>query len=138
MSRARLVDYMKRNEYAFSVDDDGDITGMWDGRFYVFMLRDDDAMLQIRSRWQRASVVERLEPLLEACNMWNGSYIWPKSYVRVHDDGSIGVYTEHSNVLEAGVTDEQLEDLIDCAIGTSGMFFDHLDERFPDPIKEAS
>jgi hypothetical protein len=39
--------------------------------------------------------------------------------------------------LGAGVTDDQLGQLLGCGVSTAGVFFDELDQRYPDPAGQA-
>jgi len=136
MTPTRLVEYMTRNNFTFFSDEHGDLFGIWDRRNFVFSVR-EDGMLQVRAMWQREASIDRLEALLEALNYWNESRIWPKTYLRVDDGGGVVMFAEQNHLLTDGITDTQLDDLVDCAISTSLMFFDFLEETFPDPLKEA-
>ena len=53
--------------------------------------------------------------------------------MRVRDNGMVHVISEVATDLEHGVTDEQLSQLLFCGLSTGSMFFDALDERYPDP-----
>jgi hypothetical protein len=94
-------------------------------------------VLQVRGQWHRDLTIERLEEILELCNEWNAERIWPKTYVRVRDNGAVLVYTEVTVDLEHGVTEDQLDQLLQCGLTTGSMFFEHLDETFPDPLRSA-
>ena len=47
------------------------------------------------------------------------------------------VYTEVTVDLEHGVTEDQLDQRLQCGLTTGWMFFEHLDETFPDPLRSA-
>jgi hypothetical protein len=58
-------------------------------------------------------------------------------YTRVRDNGMIQVFTEVTVDLEHGVTDNQLDQMLQCGLSTGSMFLDALDERYPDPAGQA-
>ena len=138
LTRERIADYLVSRGYRFVVDDDGDLTGTWDGsRFWFLLLGDHEEILQIRGQWHREVAIERLEEVLDICNEWNADRIWPKAYVRVRDNGRVHVVSEVATDLEHGATDAQLSQVLFCGLSTGSMFFDALDERYPDPAGAA-
>lgn len=135
LSKERVQEALTALEYRSFVDTDGDIGGNWSGRmFYFFQLGEKEEILQIRGQWSRNVAIERLSEFLHLCDEWNRERIWPKTYLRVRDDGTVVVCVEVSTDLEHGVTDDQLQQLLRCGIATGSMFFDDLDARFPDPV----
>ena len=138
LSTRRIGDYLSRRGYHFRIDDDGDVTGTWDGnRFWFLLLGEHDEILQVRGRWAGALPAAARLAVLQAANDWNRERIWPKTYVRVRDNGAVLVYTEVTVDLEHGVTEDQLDQLLQCGLTTGSMFFEHLDETFPDPLRSA-
>ena len=134
VSPARIAAWMTDNAFSYFVDNDGDLGGLWRGRlFYFFLFGEDSEILQIRGQWHREVAIERLEEVLDICNEWNADRIWPKAYVRVRDNGRIHVVSEVATDLEHGATDAQLSQMLFCGLSTGSMFFDALDERYPDP-----
>jgi hypothetical protein len=134
----RITAWFRRNEFSYFVDNDGDLGGLWRGRlYYFFLFGDDSEILQIRGQWHREVAIERLEEVLDACNEWNAERIWPKAYVRVRDNGMVHVIAEVATDLEHGVTDDQLNQLLFCGLSTGSMFFDSIDELYPDPAATA-
>ncbi|MCC2309128.1 YbjN domain-containing protein [Cellulomonas chengniuliangii] len=130
----RIAQWFARNDFSYFVDSDGDLGGLWRGRlFYFFLFGEESEILQVRGQWNREVTIERLEEVLDACNEWNADRIWPKAYVRVRDNGMIHVITEVATDLEHGVTDDQLNQLLFCGLSTGSMFFDAIDELYPDP-----
>ena len=135
---ARIVAWFEANQFSYFVDNDGDVGGLWRGRlFYFFLFGDQSEILQVRGQWNREVAIERLEEVLEACNEWNADRIWPKAYVRVRDNGMVHVIAEVATDLEHGVTDDQLNQLLFCGLSTGSMFFDSIDELYPDPAAMA-
>jgi len=131
---ARIAAWMTENDFSYFVDNDGDLGGLWRGRlFYFFLFGEHSEILQVRGQWHREVAIERLADVLDVCNEWNADRIWPKAYVRVRDNGRVHVVAEVATDLEHGVTDAQLSQMLFCGLSTSNMFFDALDEHYPDP-----
>jgi hypothetical protein len=138
LTRERLKAWFTRHGYTYFVDDDGDVGGLWRGRlFYFFLFGDHSEILQVRGQWNREFAIERLTQVLEICNEWNAEKIWPKAYVRVRDDGMVHATCEVATDLEQGVTDAQLGQLLHCGLSAASIFFDTLDELYPDPAAAA-
>ncbi len=135
---ARIATWMSANGFSYFVDSDGDLGGMWRGRlFYFFLFGERSEILQVRGQWQREVAIERMTEILDICNEWNAERIWPKAYVRVRDNGRVHVVSEVALDLEHGATDAQLHQALFCGLSTGSMFFDALDERYPDPVGAA-
>lgn len=138
LSRERIVAWLEDCGFSYFVDSDGDVGGLWHGwLFYFLALGERGEVLQVRGQWHRDLTIERLEQVLEICNEWNADRIWPKTYTRVRDDGSVVVCGDVTVDVEHGVTDDQLDQLLQCGLTTGTMFFEHLDELFPDPLRTA-
>ncbi len=123
VSLARVGNDLARRGYRFRTDDDGDITGTWDGnRFWFLLLGEESEILQVRGRWA-GTVPESARPaVLQACNDWNRERIWPKVYTRP-EGGGLALYTEVSVDLEHGATDSQLAETVSCGLVTAAQFF---------------
>jgi hypothetical protein len=135
VSPGRIATWMGNNGFSYFVDSDGDLGGIWRGRlFYFFLFGDHAEILQVRGQWQREVTIERMSEILDVCNEWNADRIWPKAYVRVRDNGRVHVVSEVALDLEHGATDAQLHQALFCGLSTGSMFFDTLDERYPDPV----
>ena len=131
LTRDRIAGYLGSRGYRFLVDDDGDLTGTWDGsRFWFLLLGEHEEILQVRGRWHRALPLDRHGAAALAINEWNRERIWPKVYIR-EEDGVIALYSEVSADLERGVTDDQLAQLVACGLGTGVQMFTAVDEILP-------
>lgn len=138
VSVPRIVSWFVRHGYAWFVDGDGHLGGIWNGRLYLFLLIGErQEILHVRARWHRDLAIERLPEVLEICNRWNTERLWPKCYARVRDDGKVQVTCEVSTDLGDGVTDEQLAALLRSGTSTATMFLDALDRLYPDPALAA-
>ena len=129
---ARVEAYLVGQGYHVMRDEDGDLTGTWDGdRFWFLMLGDHQEVLQVRGRWHRTLQEHHRAAVLLAVNDWNRERIWPKAYLRT-GEGEVTVYGEVSVDLEHGVTDQQLAQMVGCGLGTSVQFFAALANLVPD------
>jgi hypothetical protein len=131
LSRDRVGDYLLSRGYRFVVDDDGDLTGTWDGsRFWFLLLGEQNEILQVRGRWHRVLPLEQRASVGLAVNDWNRERIWPKAYVR-EEEGVLALYSEVSADFEPGATDLQLAQLVACGLGTGVQMFTALDGLLP-------
>ncbi len=131
VTRDRISTHLLSRGYRFVLDDDGDLTGTWDGsRFWFLLLGERSEILQIRGRWHRTLPTGRRTAVLLAANDWNRERIWPKVYVR-EEAGELALYSEVSVDLEHGVTTSQLAQLVACGLGTGVQMFTVLDTLLP-------
>jgi len=136
LSMSRVGDHLTRRGYHFRVDDDGDITGTWDGhRFWFLLLGDRSEILQIRGRWSTTLPLEARLATLQAVNDWNRERIWPKVYLR-EEGGRLGVYAEVSVDLEHGATDAQLAQTVSCGLGTAVQLFHAIGAQLPPGVAD--
>ena len=133
VTRARVADYLRKRSYRFVVDDDGDLTGTWDGnRFWFLVLGDGQEILQVRGRWHRTLPLDARASIALAVNDWNRERIWPKAYVR-EEEGMLAIYAETSADLEAGANDPQLAQVLSCGLGTGVQMFLSFEANLPAP-----
>ena len=131
LTRERIADYLVGRGYRFVVDDDGDLTGTWDGsRFWFLMLGEQQEILQVRGRWHRSLPLDQRATASLAVNDWNRERIWPKAYLR-EEEGVLALYSEVSADFEPGVTDVQLAQLLACGLGTGVQMFSTLEALLP-------
>ncbi|SKC79280.1 type III secretion system chaperone family protein [Krasilnikoviella flava] len=131
LSNARVADDLSRRGYRFRTDDDGDVTGTWDGnRFWFLLLGDHDEILQVRGRWAGTVPAGARLAVLQAVNDWNRERVWPKVYVRPEGD-NLALYAEVSVDFEHGATDEQLAATVSCGLVTSSQFFSTVGAMTP-------
>ena len=131
VDRDRIGQCLTARGYRYVVDPDGDLTGTWNAhRFWFLLLGDDSDVVQVRGRWARTLSPGLRRPALLALNDWNRERIWPKAYLREEDD-RLAVYAEVSVDLEAGATDDQLDQILTCGLGTGVQLFKSLDNQVP-------
>lgn len=131
----RIQSWLEGAGFAFFVDSDGDLGGIWHNRiFYLLTLGGNQEVLQVRGQWNRECTLDYFDDLLEVCNTWNAERIWPKAYLRVRDDGTVVVCADLTIDVEHGATDAQLDQLLRCGLATGTAFFDRMDAEYPDPL----
>ncbi|MCL2423842.1 MAG: YbjN domain-containing protein [Micrococcales bacterium] len=132
VDRERIAECLRTRGYSFVLDGDGDLTGNWNSHQFWFLLLGDDAdVVQVRGRWARTLTTLQRRAVLLALNDWNRERIWPKAYLR-EEDGRIAVYAEVSVDLESGATDDQLDQILTCGLGTGVQLFKTLDNQVPE------
>lgn len=139
LTQERISAWFKEQGFHFFIDSDEDLGGIWHSRVFFFFLHGEASeILQVRSQWNREVTIERIDELLTFCNSWNTERLWPKTYLRVRDNGMIQVCAEMSIDLEHGVTDDQLGVQLRSALSTQTAFWSSLDELYPDPAADAA
>ncbi|PFG33496.1 YbjN domain-containing protein [Sanguibacter antarcticus] len=136
ITRDRVSAYLHQRGYSSHFDDDGDITGTWDGnRFWFLLLGPGEEILQIRGRWHRTLPQTGRISTLQTINDWNRERIWPKAYVRAEASG-LSLYTEVSVDFSPGATDDQLHQMVACGLGTAVQLFASVSAMLPPEAKE--
>lgn len=133
LTAERVARQLTDRQFNFVLDEDGDISGSWDGnRFWFLLLGDEREALQVRGRWHRTLPLARRASTIVAANDWNRERIWPKVYVRTEGE-ELALYCEIAADLEHGVTDAQLAQLLACGLGTGLQVFSTMDKALPEP-----
>ena len=123
VTRDRLASYLGSRGYTFRLDEDGDITGTWDGnRFWFMLLGVDKDIIQVRGRWHRPLAESNRIATLQIVNDWNRDRIWPKAYVR-RENGALSLYTEHSVDFGPGATQDQIDETLAGGLGNALQLF---------------
>ena len=137
LTHQRIVDRLEARGLVYAVDADGDIGGRWEDHvFYFFRQGARGDYLQVRGRWSRDLPPSEVDALTHVLNEWNLTTLWPKVYVRVAAD-DVGVYAEHTVDYESGISDDQLDLHMSCAVSTGLQFFARLDELYPQAVEAA-
>jgi len=137
LTRARVAQTLLDLEYPLFQDANGDLGVLWSQAvFHVYLLGEDETVLQVRGSWHRRLALERLAEVLALLDTWNREHLGPKCYVRVLDDGFLSVVAESSTPLSMGVTDRQLMRLIERGVAQGLRIMRALEERYPDPVAQ--
>lgn len=136
LSKAAIRGVLDQRGYSYGEDGDGDLGGRWgDHVFFFFLYGENQEIFQVRGRWNRPLPQAHLGEVMTLLNTWNADKIWPKAYVRVEDDGLLGIYAETSVDFEHGVTPDQLAQVLLCGLQTGMRLFETLDEEFPAAVE---
>jgi hypothetical protein len=129
----RVADVLEARECSFGWSSDrASVGGFWGDHLMEFLLYGEhDEVLQVRAHWGRPLGVDQRPAVLDALNAHASGRLWPKAYVDVDDDGELLVLAEHAIDYEHGVTDEQLDLHLACALNASLGLFEELDRQFP-------
>lgn len=129
----RVAAYLRTKELRFTQDDDGDVfLTINNNQLVIAAVGKQQEVLTLGGTWQVSAPIETRARMQELCNDWNRDRMWPKTYVTVDDHGAVKLRAEYNVDLEYGVSDLQLEQLLDCGLSSSMQFFKKLDEEFPD------
>ena len=133
LAKDRIKHALEQAGWSYNVDSDGDIGGGWEyGSFYFFVNGNQDELLCVRGHWRGQLSDREYAQIVDTCNTWNREKLWPKTYAARDDEGVVRVFTEHNVDYEHGVSDEQLNQHIVCAVNTSMAFFEQVNETFPE------
>lgn len=120
LSHDMVVSALQAREYAYFIDDDGDVAGKWQGcLIYFFRLGKNEEIFQVRALTHPTFSTDDVPRLYAFCNAWNHDQLWPKAYVHTGDDGTVRVVGEVGADFEHGVTPEQLDQILLCGVATS-------------------
>lgn len=134
LTRERIEAVLKSWDFDYGIDDDGDImTGFEHGFYWLVIGGKDDEILSVRGRWRGYVQAADQEEVRRMADEWNRTQIWPKTFLDVSDeDGDALAFADLSVDYQPGVSDEQIEQHIRCAMGSSESFFETLKVRFPE------
>jgi hypothetical protein len=123
---ARVLD---SHGYVYMVRPGGGIEGRWGDDLIRFTCAGQGGdVLRVRTTAARVFGIEDVPRLYAFCNAWNAVRPWPKAYVHVDDGGHARVRGEVVAHLAAGVTVEQLDQLVGCGIAHGCRLSDELAE----------
>jgi hypothetical protein len=135
ISRDRIEEVMKENDWKYFIDSDGVLGGRWeDADVYFNLLHlfgDEPDGLQVRAYWRRELSAASEVAAATVANRWNREKLFPKVYVAVHGD-KLTVRAEGNFPLRYGVANDQLDDFVNSTITTAIQAFDHFSEYFFD------
>ena len=123
----RLKSLLDSQGLAWSLDDDGELTGTWGGSPYFLILAGRDRqVLQIVTVWKEAVPIDALEAVRRSILQWHRTRPWPKCSHRIDDDGTVRVVAETVVGWQCGATDAHLVRQIANAIALAQDFFSEL------------
>ena len=129
VDRQRLADYLIQENYKYSIDDDGDVVGVWDANPVWFMfMGPSKGFFQVRARWHRRISAANKLLALHAANDWNRDKLWPKVFLREDEtEGTYSMFAELTFDYSEGASNKQFEYSVDYALKCSLQYFEHLE-----------
>ncbi|MCL2782685.1 MAG: YbjN domain-containing protein [Propionibacteriaceae bacterium] len=133
LSAERIAAALDSQNWRYETDDDGDLSGSWDGHmFYFLRMGQDKEIFMVRGRWEARPSLDLNPQIMQLLNTWHREHLFPKAVlVDFPEDGNSRVFTEVTIDCEHGVTDQQLLLHIGAGINTSLSLFKELNSTFP-------
>ncbi|MDR0958967.1 MAG: YbjN domain-containing protein [Propionibacteriaceae bacterium] len=132
LTTSRVTACLDSHEWHYEVNERGDIGGWWDGYWFIFAFRGQDkATFFPHAVWRRGVPASKIQTVRRYANEWNNDHLWPRVCV-VKDDKSVMALADFAVDYSFGLTDEQLDLHIRCAIDTMVSAFQWLDGKFPE------
>ena len=127
----RLAAALDRLEIRYLTDGDGSLLAMWERHAVLFTLEGpDDEILVIRARPHGTVPPDWADRAYRVVNEWNHTRRFSKAYVGDPlDSGHLPIYAEVQVPLIAGLHDQLLIELIDCAVSVSECFVEWLHDE---------
>jgi len=131
VTKARVSEVLDRLEVRYIKDGDGDMLAMWERHAVIFALEGPkDEILVIRARPHATVPSDWAERAYVVINEWNHTRRFCKAYVGdPTDSGNLPIYAEVQVPLIAGVHDELLFEMLDCAVSVSECFVEWLHDE---------
>ena len=118
--------------FLLTEDDDGDLTAVWDGDFFSYLLRgDNNEILNVLGYIKEDIPMTRLDEARFALDEWHRDHLWPTAFWRENDDAGLTFSIGAAVAIdwEHGVTDKQIYLQLDCAMSTILKCFDDVRSR---------
>ena len=132
LTTGRVTACLDSHQWHYEVSDDGDVGGWWDGYWFVFSFRGKSKEIFFaHAIWSRSVPNDEFNQIVLYANEWNSEHLWPMLSVRDRD-GSIVALADFSVDYSFGLTDEQLDLHIRCAIDTMVSALTWLDTKYPE------
>ena len=127
----RIGAALDRLDIRYLTDTDGRLLAMWERHAVLFTLEGpEDEILVIRARSHATVPPDWADRAHAAVNEWNHTRRFFKAYIGDPTErGQLPLYAEMQVPLLAGVHDELLDELLDCAAVVSAAFVDWLHDE---------
>ena len=121
LTRERVIALFKKRDWRYFIDSEGDLGGIWDdATFYFFFHGEMKEIFWIHAQYPGTVDAGRLGVVRDVLEDSHRRRPWPMAHYRIDDGGDIRVYAENAVDYEHGVTDDQLDLHLSCAISTIG------------------
>ena len=134
LATGRVTACLDSHQWHYEVSEDGDVGGWWDGYWFIFSFRGKSKEIFFaHALWNRGVPTSEFNQALVYANEWNSEHLWPMMSVRERDD-HIVILADFSVDYSFGLTDEQLDLHIRCAIDTMVSALTWMDGKFPEYV----
>lgn len=137
LTTSRIAACLDAHNWHYEVSDDGDIGGWWDGYWFVFSFRGKNKeIFFVHAVWNRGVPTKYMTEAVLYANEWNSEHLWPMLSVRERDR-KLAVLADFSVDYSYGLTDEQLDLHIRCAIDTMVSALTWFDTKYPNYVDQS-
>jgi len=134
LTTGRVSACLDSHNWHYEVSEEGDVGGWWDGYWFVFSFRGrNKEIFFAHAIWNRGVPAREFTQVALYANEWNAEHLWPMLSVRERD-GVLAVLADFSVDYSHGLTDEQLDLHIRCAIDTMVSALSWMDTKYPDYV----
>ncbi len=135
LTTGRVTACLDSHNWHYDVSDDGDVGGWWDGYWFVFSFRGKNREIFFaHAIWNRGVPATEFTQAALYANEWNAEHLWPMLTVREREE-KIVILADFSVDYSFGLTDEQLDLHIRCAIDTMVSALSWMDTKYPDYVE---
>jgi len=132
LTTSRVTASLDSHNWHYDITESGDVGGWWDGYWFLFSFRGQDKeIFFVHAVWNKIAPPELYSQLAVDANEWNVDHLWPMVSVRQRDDDAL-VMADLSVDYSCGLTDEQLDLHIRCAIDTMVSALGWFTQKYPD------
>ncbi|GGK38294.1 hypothetical protein GCM10010124_33920 [Pilimelia terevasa] len=127
----RIGQALDKLDVRFLADGDGSLLAMWERHAVLFTVEGpDDEILVIRARPHATVPPDWADRAYRVVNEWNHTRRFCKAYIGDPTErGQLPIYAELQVPLAAGVHDQLLVELVDCAAAVATSFVDWLHDE---------
>ena len=131
LTTGRVTACLDSHNWHYEVSEEGDVGGWWDGFWFVFSFRGKNKEIFFTNAvWHRGVPSSEFTQAALYANEWNSEHLWPMLSVRVRE-GTVAALADFSVDYSFGLTDEQLDLHIRCAIDTMVSALSWMDTKYP-------
>ncbi|MDR2929614.1 MAG: YbjN domain-containing protein [Propionibacteriaceae bacterium] len=131
LTTSRVTACLDSHNWHYDVSEEGDIGGWWDGYWFIFSFRGKDKEIFFtHAVWNRGVPSSEFTNAVLFANEWNSDHLWPMLSVRDRE-GTLAVLADFCVDYSYGLTDEQLDLHVRCAIDTMVSALTWMDAKYP-------
>lgn len=113
-------------------EEGGNLIAQFEQGYFFFLLMGKGQLLNIRGTWRGSLPVDKLPAASAFAESWNREMVLPKTYPTVFEQDSqqlVIMMAETNHPTGAGLTDEQLDELLSTGISAGLNVFEALNQN---------